>query len=187
MHFSVFVMIGPDTDIESGVLAALAPFDESLEVPPYREHLDHAAILSMAKYYGIDPANLHALSRKMKDWRGCEGGVDRKGLYSLLTCNPNGRWDWYEIGGRWNRYIKGSKRNVIRAMTLANSPRLKGCLPYFVLTPDGEWIEHERMYFPGDLSTFKREQMADGDWMALVREQLLRWPTHQVVSVDIHS
>ena len=107
----------------------------------------------MSKHYGISTANLPALAEKMTDWRGRRGGVDRQGLYSISTTNPEGRWDWYEIGGRWDRYIKHSRNNAIKAKTLAASPSLKNCLPYFVLTPEGEWLQYERVFFVGEEQT----------------------------------
>jgi hypothetical protein len=186
MHYCVFVMIGPDTDIETGVAKALAPFEEALTVEPYRIHFDHSEVQWMSAYFNIPPANLHELAKRMPDWTGDPGGVDREGLYRLAAFNPDGRWDWYEIGGRWGGYIPHSRGNALKAKTLANAAYLKDCLPYFVLTPDGEWLEHERYYVAGDLESVKTEQLKDGEWLAIVRETLLRWPDHRVVCVDIH-
>ena len=179
-------MIDPDTDIETGVKEALAPFDQELAVEPYREHLDHTGVRMMAKHYDIAPANLHALSKKMEDWNGQKGAVDREGLYSLSTHNPDGRWDWYEIGGRWNGHIPHARKNSMRAGTLANAPYLKSCLPYLILTPEGEWIEHERYYVSSDWKDVQKEAMDEEEWLLLVQKTLLRWPKHRVVCVDIH-
>lgn len=110
MHYCAFVIIGNMGDPETLVAEALPPFDENLEVPPYRRYLDRHEVSRMAEHYGIHTRNLHALAKRMNDWRSCEGGVDRHGLYAKTTCNPEGRWDWYDIGGRWAGYIKGSRR-----------------------------------------------------------------------------
>lgn len=184
MHYCVFVMIEPDSDIETSVMKAMEPFDEALEVEPYRIHFNYEEVQRMAKFYNIDPADLHALAAKMEDWTNHEGGVDRQGLYQLTNFNPDGRWDWYEIGGRWDGYIPGAEDNVIPAGKLMNDPQLKNRLPYFVLTPDGEWLEHERFYIVnGDMKT---ERFDDEAWLAEVRNALQQWPTHDVVVVDIH-
>lgn len=187
MHYCVFVMIPADCDAETAVDESLAPFDESLEVELYRVHLHHDEVRRMAAHYGIEPASLHALAAKMPDWANREGGVDRDGLYYLSTCNPDGYWDWYEIGGRWDVYVPRSRNNTIQAGSLAASGDLGRCLPYYVLTPEGDWLEHERCYSAGDWKTFTKEALPEADWLHLVRETLGRWPDHRVVCVDIHS
>ena len=187
MHYCVFILIPSDNDIDGGVAEALAPFDEANDVAPYRVHLDHHRVRMMAEHYGIDPANLHELVKRMPEWTNCKGGVDRAGLYYLSTCNPDGYWDWYEIGGRWHGYIPGSRRNAIAAGKLAASPKLADRLPCYILTPDGEWIEHMRCYVSPDWKDVKIEQMKPEDWLQLVRDTLNRWDDHQVVCVDIHS
>src|SRR5687768_15678571 len=85
VHYCVFVMIGPKTDIETAVELAMAPFDENLEVEPYRIHFDHVDVKRMADHYGADPAYLHELAGRMPDWSGCAGGVDRDGLYQVIA------------------------------------------------------------------------------------------------------
>jgi hypothetical protein len=186
MHYCVFVMIDPDTDIETGVQEALAPFDEELEVEPYRVHFSHGEVRMMAEHYRIDPADLHALVRKMPDWTRREGGVDRFGLYYSTTSNPDGRWDWYEIGGRWNGYIPRAANNNILAGILAKARHLRDCLPCFVLTPKGRWLERERYYVSKESKRVKQEKLNDRQWLKRVREVLLEWPNCRVVCVDIH-
>jgi hypothetical protein len=179
-------MIPPNTEIETAVAEALEPFSEEVEVEAYRVHLDRVEVRRMAKHYNVDPADLHELAKKLPDWVNREGGVDRQGLYCFSTFNPDGRWDWYEIGGRWSGYIPRSRDNCMVARTLAEAPYLKDCLPNFLLTPDGQWLEHERYYFSGDWKTMGQEEMKEEGWLSLVRGVLLRWPTHRVVCVDIH-
>ena len=186
MHCCTFVLIPSDTNVQDAAAKALEPFDEALNVAPYRVHLTHKDVRRMARHFKIDPANTHELTKRISEWTNHEGGVDRDGLFYLSPCNPDGRWDWFEIGGRWNGYIPGAPHNTIKAGTLAKSPKLKQCLPFYVLTPEGKWIEHERCYFDGDWKKMKREQMKQAAWTRLVRETLRRWPDHQVVCVDMH-
>ena len=187
MHFCVFVMIGPntDTDTDTAVEAALAPFDESLKVDQFRLYMDHSEITMMAKHYGTCPAKLHELPAHMHDWRGAEGGLDRHGLYWLSNSNPDGRWDWYEIGGRWDCQIH-SHGNVVPAHRLLRSKSLKKCVPYQVLSPDGEWLEYERFYPGAKWGATIHEKMPEQEWLRVVRKTLLRWPDYRVVCVDIH-
>ena len=109
MHFSTFVIIGKHDDPENAVARSLEPFDDAFETEPYRDYLDSSDISYMAEHYGIPATDLHALAAKMEDWRGSTGGVDPRGLYAITTYNPDGKWDWYEIGGRWNGSIPGSR------------------------------------------------------------------------------
>lgn len=184
MHYCLFVIIGPHTDIERAVARALAPFDENLTVDDYRIHLDIDEVQRMAAYFQIRPSHLHELARKMPDWTGNPGGVDCRGLYRLSSYNPDGYWDWYEIGGRWDRSIPHSCKNVIRAQSLADGDHLKDCLPYAILSPDGEWIEREHVYFSG--TRFVVHTIKPTQWLKIIREILTRWSDHQVVCVDIH-
>jgi hypothetical protein len=186
VHYCVFVMIGNNTHIGSSVETALAPFDEAREVEPSRFHLPHHELVMMAKHFGIPASHVHELSERMEDWNDRSGGVDREGLYYLSTCNPDGRWDWYEIGGRWEGRFGG--RNEIKASDLADAPNLAELLPYFLVTPQGEWLEHERHYVVhANELTLTRESMDEKQRLAQVRRTLLRWPDHTVVCVDIHA
>ncbi len=39
------------------------------------------------------------------DWSGCEMGIDAGGVFRMSTYNPDAKWDWYSIGGRWKGMI----------------------------------------------------------------------------------
>ena len=186
MHYCTFVIIGPEGDTDTLVAKALEPFDEALEVAPYRNYLAKHQVALMAKHYRLKQHNLHALAPHMENWTGRPGGVDRRGLYHTTTCNPDGRWDWYEIGGRWNGYIKGAKRNVISVRAMLESPHLKDQLPCHVLTPDGTWLEHER-FFPDGFAKGHIERKSDKNWLQEIRNTLERYDDCRVVCVDIHS
>lgn len=182
MHFIGFVMIEPHANVERATAVALNPFDEQGKVAPYRVHFDPPELLRMASHYGIAPTDLSALAEKIQDWTHHRGGVDANGLYYVTNCNPDGRWDWYEIGGRWDGYLDG--QNVVRAGGLARDKTLKTHLPYFVLNPDGEWIERAPFDFVGNSVT--SQAMPERVWLTKVREQLQRWPDYLVVCVDAH-
>ena len=184
MHYCTFVIIGPVGNIETQVAETLAPFDESLEVGPYEVYLEEAEIKRMAGHYGLDVNNFPALVEKMPDWRGTEGGVDEIGLFSEATANPDGKWDWYEIGGRWNRFFHG--RNVIKTRTLLKALNMKEPLPHNVVTPNGWWHEVETLKEMHSLE-FKMVRKSKWLWLREVNEVLKEYPTHRVVCVDIHG
>ena len=95
-------------------------------------------------------------------------------IYS--TCNTDGHWDWYEIGGRWSGLLKVGNEYV-------NSARVKdidfGSEPFStfaVLFPDGEWYEHEPVL------------VSECDWAAHYREQFIDMadPNMILTIVDCH-
>ena len=69
------------------------------------------------------------LGKRFKDKSGC--GATGK---TISTYNPNSKWDWYVIGGRWNNSLP-NKRNIIPMEKLGNYEA------FSYLTPDGKWIE----------------------------------------------
>jgi hypothetical protein len=103
MHYLTFVIIGTNTNIEAQVAEALDPFWEELEVEPYRHYLDQDEIAHMASR--SETEDPHELADRMEQWYGRPGGVDTRGVYYTTTMNPDGYWDWYEVGGRWDRHI----------------------------------------------------------------------------------
>jgi len=109
-HFYVGVVVKKQARgecIEAEVARLLAPFDEKLDVTPYKKYEKPAR---MAEYYQMDPSDWEGLAKRMKDWTGCEGGVDGEGLFYWSTYNPESKWDWYRIGGRWDGVIRGIDR-----------------------------------------------------------------------------
>jgi len=194
MHSCIYVLIdGKKTDIESLVDQALAPFDEDLSVPPYKLHLSDGCIRSMADHYKIPESNVNRLAGKMQDWLRCEGGVDELGLFAIRACNPDGKWDWYEIGGRWDGFITGRKQpngdvirnNSILASRLLAARDFAKRIPHGMVTPTGEWVE--RSTFVTTLTGwYTRETPAD-TWCDRVRRILEAFPTYRVVGVDVHN
>jgi hypothetical protein len=103
-HYTLLVM-GDDWENQ------LAPYDEDLRAIPYKDHLGKEEEQRMRDYYLKDEAPeimlvtemdiRNYLINKMESWRGNEGGFDKDGLFSWCTYNPNSKWDWYQMGGRW--------------------------------------------------------------------------------------
>jgi len=107
-HFAVLVTNTDKVSLDE----QLAPFDENTNVPEYRRYLDEDDIKSMREYYSkknpdTDYSTLESLVPRLDDWCGGEGGVDEKGLYYLSQYNPDSKWDWYAVGGRWAGFFKG--------------------------------------------------------------------------------
>src|SRR5207245_2151126 len=149
----------------------------------YKSYLDAGEIRVMAKHYRMKPAHLSALALRMEDWRSCPGGVEGKRLFAVKTWNPSGKWDWYEIGGRWRGRLRG---NVLSTQALLSKANLRELLPACMVTPDGRWHEQETFISEGWMK-WRVERKKDGTWLREVREALRRHQNHRVVCVDIHS
>lgn len=84
-----------------------------------------------------------------EDCSSCKGTGKRKS-----DINPNGKWDWWSFGGRWDRAIQGdySRTNpyaISHAHELdgnTSTPQSLielGVIPAAIVTPDGHWYEEE--------------------------------------------
>lgn len=111
-HYTVLV-ITEDGDYEK----ALAPFDENIEVEPYvkvskaqmaeeykkdcKEHKDKEDKTYFIKKWGsFDLTDEEAAKRYREYWEDEYTKFDEEGN-ELSTYNPNSKWDWYSLGGRW--------------------------------------------------------------------------------------
>lgn len=121
-HFTVLVIGNGDID------AMLAPFNENAEVDPYLEPLSKADDIDrMLDYYkkngtpeqqklihdvcftatgmpATDEAR-EALGVLYENWSGTLV-INNDGYFRETTYNPESKWDWYVIGGRWAGYFK---------------------------------------------------------------------------------
>jgi hypothetical protein len=183
MHSCVYVFIPKEGDEGTLVAKALRPFNEELEVPPYKVYLNDGEIAAMAKHYDIRADDVTTLATNMEDWSGGPGGIDSEGLFVIKTWNPNGKWDWYEIGGRWDGRISG---NVTTAKALLKKRNLADVLPHCMVTPDRKW--HEEETFISECWTkWRVERKPDNVWLDEVKQALHTHSDYRVVCVDIHS
>jgi len=47
----------------------------------------------------------------MRDWHGCQKRDEEIGKFGYWE-NPNAKWDWYQLGGRWNGFFKLKSPNM---------------------------------------------------------------------------
>lgn len=182
MHYLTYVFIPRGADIEDAVADAMRPFGAELEVKPWKRYLDEGEIAAMAKCYRVRKNDLNRLAQMIEDWNGGKGGVDRKGLYAMLSYNRSAKWDWYEVGGRWNGKIPS---NVTTARSLSPSLGLKRLLPHDFLTPDGNWHEKSRLVCHGWLD-WHFVNKSESRWVREFKRALAEYPAHKVVCVDRH-
>ena len=109
-HFSVAVFHEEGQSIEK----LLAPYDEEIEYAPYLRYTRKEAIAHARKNYSYMPDKSDdECFEFVADWYilGRDGN-----LYT--TYNPNAKWDWWEIGGRWHDFLK------LKDGTFADSARV---------------------------------------------------------------
>ena len=101
----------------------------------------------------------------------------------ISTYNPESKWDWWVIGGRWDGWITNAKtpgERLADNMAMTEQALERNVIPHAIVTPDGEWHEHGRMGWWGILLTENEH------WEYEAREILARYPGHNVVILDAH-
>jgi hypothetical protein len=112
-HFVVVTVTETPDEVEK----VLAPFDEELEVEPYKEYIEkpndewerHLKLLEEhpEDRDEHDSDIVSFLSSWYESPVTMEDSPDGTKLYSYLsTSNPNSKWDWWVIGGRWSGFFK---------------------------------------------------------------------------------
>lgn len=110
-HFTVLVRFEGDiAKAEERIAELLAPYDENLEVAPYKHYMSKESVEGALKHYGkkglLSPSGVplpdsELTAEEIKDWDGGDGGKDKKGYFYYTKFNKRAKWDWYSIGGRW--------------------------------------------------------------------------------------
>lgn len=167
-HFTTIAIIPRDifekgeADTRRFIEEIMDPFCEHNEVEPYKKPC-----------YTCKGTKINALEYSRNFGEPCdeEDECDENGEY-ITTYNPDSKWDWYRIGGRWNGEIVNNvpasedngfnfsvacetfELNSIEIRTLINTKypnyiydeNPDGMFTAFsVITPDGEWIEKGKM------------------------------------------
>lgn len=110
-HYLVGVIVNDISEVDS----VLAPYDENMRVEPYidrtkaqiiadgkacKEKYSHNEdIADWMKPYLEATTDEELYKLEIEDYE--EDDIDKDGNI-LSTYNPNSKWDWYSIGGRWD-------------------------------------------------------------------------------------
>lgn len=93
--------------------AQLEPFDENLEVESYLVgDVDENEKQRMLAFYDKHGLKFNTFAdcyaAKGDDWNSNRFKLDDDGVWrEYSTYNPDAKWDWYQLGGRWSgRFIK---------------------------------------------------------------------------------
>lgn len=125
-HFTTLVVVSGDVRPEAmqrKLNEVLAPYDENMTVPARREYIRG----NPEDYWSVD--DLRESGKLPKDgplvWKqvvdahneewGSDDGEklfmaeDGARPYRLTTYNPESKWDWWVVGGRWSGYFRTKK------------------------------------------------------------------------------
>jgi len=207
-HFFGIVLVPCDTpDLYAAVQKAMEQYDENRAVPSYRFYPDAEEIRRMREWYKTD--DLRQLARYAYEWDGDESGdVDENGrLYFMSRRNPEGKWDYWLIGGSWYgemrkklvdfRYESDPLPDERERMMRDNSILVRHidhtvhCR--VVVTPDGSWHQYDESWVAcPSWQTASHDAVDEEDerlrtlWYADV-DELLRHCTQCIaIGLDIH-
>lgn len=101
----------------------------------------------------------------------CHGTGQRE-----TTRNPDSKWDWFVIGGRWNGAFGGKNETTVGEILAC------GKIPFAIVTPDG-WAERGEMGWWGSVSNEK----PDGEWEPAAKSLLGKLdPATKAFVIDCH-
>jgi hypothetical protein len=108
------MVIGDEVDQQ------LAPYNEEIQVAPYRKYDDPDWLF---RFYAKElPEQPEPTLEELIAWinerwedDGEKYGIDELGVYALSTYNPDSKWDWYTVGGRWRGFFKLTPAAMDRA------------------------------------------------------------------------
>jgi hypothetical protein len=107
-HYTVMVI---NTDGIDDIDEQLSPYDENLEVEKYsRGIVDEKDLQRFRSYYNPDGEEISDKELYDKhgiDWNGGDWEYQDNGTFEeFSTYNPDSKWDWYAVGGRWCGFLK---------------------------------------------------------------------------------
>lgn len=148
-----------DEVLNAKITELMQPFNENMKVEPYLEY-EYSKRLEYYKselketgdrLLKSDICNIDYAKKRIEKLKAITpeeyyddmiSGYnydDNKNVFS--TYNPNSKWDWYEVGGRWDRSLilkNGDIRNIAKIFDIDFD---KTEFPFAILL-DGEWIEN---------------------------------------------
>lgn len=167
------------------------------EIEDYKNGL-YAEYLSNPKKYEESHSNVEHINYlknkfpKKLEWTDDECYEDIKRSFDedmiepngdlLSIYNPNSKWDWYTIGGRWNNYLKTLSGEATNEDYVSKID-WKDIIPFAFVTPIGKWHERGKMGWWACVSNEK----ATDNWKSEFKEFLDNLDEDTIVTVvDCH-
>jgi hypothetical protein len=203
-HFTVGIIAAKGkSHVESFIDEQMAPFYEHDEAEPYVCYSVEQAAADIAgsihrleliisrkeSFYDIakcrkELKQLRAMTpeRKYREYIQHHDRFNARGE-PISTYDPDSKWDWYVIGGRWDGWINGRKtdRESVRDNAATTGQAIeRGVIPHAIITPDGQWHECGRVGWCGMLLTENEH------WETQAREILAEYPGYRLIILDAH-
>ena len=167
MHFSCVVIVLDAGGPESVVRTAkhlMEPYDENAPVRRGREvAMSQRELAEMRKGYADvfgRNLNLQELAAELEGWNGGRNATVHNGtLYYEPVRNPDGKYDYFELGGRAHG-VYGEDD----VFALKDTPRFWREPPFALVLPDGKWL--------GQTFILRVSQVA---WRTAVGRAASRW------------
>jgi len=159
-HFNCLVIHKEEQDIEE----LMASYSEELKVKPYiRETKDkcYEEYLRAQRDARNKPNSFFARKQKeetniigmsfeeFKKWYWGENRIWDKEGNLLTTNNPNGRWDYFNIGRVWEDFLLKKDGIGCNNCLITKVDWKKPIITYAVVTPDGKWHSKGKMLWFG--------------------------------------
>jgi hypothetical protein len=170
-HIFVVALVRKDAGptIEESVEALLAPYDQQVQGPEHEEACycvgwkarRRASRFAEKQCGTIESSEALELAAKIFDSDAEKSSPDSHcqscsgtGKYKT-TYNPDGHWDWWRIGGRWDGVIQDKPRVEDWYHVGPENGKLENnfstpwfllghhIIPAAIVTPDGDWHEED--------------------------------------------
>ena len=206
-HFTVGILLPAQqlSRAEDYIAQQMAPYDEDEQVEPYICYDEERAASDLAKEIA-DLELVIALNPPGYDIERCRRRLDHLQQTSpadryreflqyherfdeagrpLSTYNPQSRWDWYIVGGRWDGWLLDREaEDEAIADNSAPVPQVidQEKWTYALITPDGRWHERGKLSYWAHASHEKDEAV----WHDELRQLLERYLDHHLILIDAH-
>lgn len=216
-HFCGLVILTPEYEKELD--DAIEKYSENIEMPEYLlREVSVEEKKNFVKYYtgkkSYTKKSFEELyAEKGDEWNGNRWKKNEKDVWQIYsTYNPDSKWDWWVLGGRWSNCIKTKKDEFVNECTLGEidfkpypedcyedaenwkgepCKRLKeeykfhyakGDMPFCIII-DGVWYERGEMGWWAMVSNEKTTEA----WESEIENLLASLPENSdVYNVDFH-
>ena len=152
----------------------LASYSERLDVPEYKIFPTDEEIKRFLQYYSgnqFNPNLAYYINLYGKNWNGWVLDEDLKPI-EYSTYNPKSKYDWYDVGGRWNNIVP---ENTCLAKEIKN---FFSVYPAVYVNKE-EWFEEEKFGWFGISIEIKENK-------GIVARKLEENTEEKVFIVDFH-
>ncbi len=204
-HFTVGIIVPSHelSNLQTYIEGQMAPYDENMEVEPYVSYSLQQAqadltrdiarferiIERQAANYNLETCQelLEKLrvttpEEKYREYVEYHRTFDEDGD-PTSTYNPDSKWDWFVIGGRWDGWVNDrdtSKEAVSDNIATTEAVLERNRIPHAIITPDGQWHEHGQMGWWGIMVT------ENDNYQSEARLLLGQFLGHHIVILDAH-